>query len=127
MTGGFHATRCATRTHAECGKSLDIKGVKRYTQTQCGTIQILDPQINPVKRKIQGRRKSLEATNDNLAADLLRGADAIAAFLGFPRRTVYHAVAKGHLPHFRIGETVCARKSTLARWIEQQEAVGAAA
>lgn len=60
--------------------------------------------------------------NDNLAVDVLRGADAIATYLGFPRRAVYHAVAKGHLPHFRIGETVCARKSTLTAWIEAQEA-----
>ena len=42
--------------------------------------------------------------NDNLATDLLRGAEAIARFLGFPRRAVYHAVAKGHIPHFKIGE-----------------------
>lgn len=71
------------------------------------------------------RRKILEAANDNISADLLRGADAIAAFLGFPRRAIYHAVSKGHLPSFRIGETVCARKSTLTAWIQKQE--GAAA
>lgn len=64
--------------------------------------------------------------NDNLSADLLRGADAIATFLGFPRRTVYHAVSKGHLPHFRIGETVCARRSTLTNWISEQEGRAAA-
>lgn len=63
--------------------------------------------------------------NDNLSTDLLRGAEAIAAFLGFPRRAIYHAISKNSLPHFRIGETVCARKSTLTAWIEQQE--GAAA
>lgn len=56
-----------------------------------------------------------------LSDDLLRGADAIAAFLGMPRRAVYHSVSKGHLPHFRIGETVCARKSTLMAWIAEQE------
>ncbi|RUU45006.1 DNA-binding protein [Mesorhizobium sp. M6A.T.Ce.TU.002.03.1.1] len=63
-------------------------------------------------------------TNDNspLAADILRGADAIAKHLGFPRRAIYHLVSKGGLPHFRLGETVCARKSTLGAWIEQQEA-----
>lgn len=61
----------------------------------------------------------------NLAADILRGADAIAAHLGFPRRAIYHLVAKGRLPHFRLGDTVCARRSTLARWIEQQEAQAA--
>lgn len=64
--------------------------------------------------------------NDNLAADLLRGADAMATFLGFPRRTVYHAVSKGHLPHFRIGEIVCARRSTLTKWIAEQEGRAAA-
>lgn len=68
----------------------------------------------------------LEAANDNLNFDLLRGADAIAAYLGFPRRAIYHAVSKGHLPHFRIGETVCARKSTLTTWIAAQEARAAA-
>jgi excisionase family DNA binding protein len=67
--------------------------------------------------------------NDNspLAADILRGADAIAKHLGFPRRAVYHAVSKGSLPTFRIGETVCARKSTLAAWIEGQESAARAA
>ena len=63
----------------------------------------------------------MEAANNNLSNDLLRGADAIAAFLGFPRRAIYHSVSKGHLPSFRIGETVCARKSTLTAWIADQE------
>ena len=69
----------------------------------------------------------MQAANDNLSADLLRGADAIAEFLGFPRRTIYHAVAKGHLPSFRVGETVCARKSTLTAWIDSRIAARAAA
>ena len=56
-----------------------------------------------------------------LATDILRGAAAIANHLGFPRRTIYHLIAIGKLPHFRLGETICARKSTLASWIENQE------
>lgn len=64
--------------------------------------------------------------NDNLAADLLRGADAIASFLGFPRRAVYHAVSRGHLPSFKVGETICARRSTLTAWIVDQERKAAA-
>ncbi len=64
----------------------------------------------------------MQHDNDSLSADLLRGADAIAEYLGFPRRSVYHAVARGHLPSFRVGETVCARRSTLTAWIEKQEA-----
>lgn len=64
--------------------------------------------------------------NDNtLATDLLRGAEAIAEYLGFPRRAIYHAATKNHLPHFRIGETVCARKSTLTAWISEQESKAA--
>lgn len=62
------------------------------------------------------------AANDNLASDLLTGADQIAAFLGWPRRTVYHAVSKKSLPSFRIGETICARKSKILAFIEAQEA-----
>ncbi|PAQ05225.1 DNA-binding protein [Mesorhizobium temperatum] len=63
----------------------------------------------------------MDHSNDNLAADILRGADAIAKHLGFPRRAIYHLVSKGGLPHFRLGETVWARKSTLANWISEQE------
>ncbi|MCW5706776.1 DNA-binding protein [Shinella sp.] len=69
----------------------------------------------------------MEAANDNISNDLLRGADAIAAFLGFPRRAIYHAVAKGHLPSFRVGDTVCARKSTLTAWIVEQERIASRA
>ena len=62
--------------------------------------------------------------NDNspLSADILRGAAAIAAHLGFDRRVVYHLVARGSIPTFRLGETVCARKSTINAWIAAQEA-----
>ncbi|UVK44830.1 excisionase family DNA-binding protein [Mesorhizobium sp. AR07] len=67
----------------------------------------------------------MDHSNDNLAADILRGADAIAQHLGFPRRAIYHLVSKGGLPSFRLGETVCARKSTLAKWISAQERAAA--
>lgn len=65
--------------------------------------------------------------NDNnpLAADILQGADAIAAWTGFKRRTIYHSVAAGHLPTFRMGDIICARKSTLTKWIEAQEQAAA--
>jgi hypothetical protein len=66
------------------------------------------------------------ANNDNIAADVLRGADAIAAFLGLPRRAIYHSAAKGDLPVFRLGETILARKSTLLDWIASQERLSAA-
>lgn len=66
----------------------------------------------------------MTANNDNIAGDMLRGAEAIAAFLGLPRRAVYHAASKGNLPVFRLGETLLGRKSTLLAWIAEQEAAG---
>ncbi len=63
----------------------------------------------------------------NLGDDLLRGADEIAEFVfgdaGHRRRIYYHASdAKIRMPVFRIGNVICARRSTLMRWIEEQEA-----
>lgn len=63
-----------------------------------------------------------------LAPDLLRGAEEIAAFLygsGRERRNVYHLVETASLPHFRLGNLVCARRTTLLAWIENQERQGA--
>jgi hypothetical protein len=61
-----------------------------------------------------------------LAADILRGADEIAEFVfgstKFRRRVYYYATdAKLRMPVFRIGSIICARKSKLLGWIEQQE------
>ena len=65
--------------------------------------------------------------NDNdpdFAKDLLRGADAIAAFLfddAGMRRKVYHLVATSNLPVFKLGSMICARKSVLLQWVQRQE------
>ncbi|NJO54516.1 MAG: hypothetical protein HC829_06450 [Bacteroidales bacterium] len=61
-----------------------------------------------------------------LADDLLRGADAIATFVFGStkhRRKIYYYAsdAKVRMPVFRIGNVICARKSTLRNWIEKQE------
>ncbi|NTA35994.1 helix-turn-helix domain-containing protein [Agrobacterium salinitolerans] len=64
----------------------------------------------------------MKASNDNLKDDILKGADAIAEFIGEDRRAVYHLVKKGSIPTFRLGENIRARKSTLLAWIAQQEA-----
>jgi hypothetical protein len=69
--------------------------------------------------------RALPATAEPcLADDLLRGAEEIAQFIfGDPRqrRKVYHAAAMSRLPTFRLGAMLCARKSTLMKWIEEQE------
>lgn len=61
---------------------------------------------------------------NDLSADLLEGADSIATFMfGSPnkRKKVYHLVENGRLPVFRLGSTLCARKTVLMDWIAAQE------
>jgi hypothetical protein len=71
--------------------------------------------------------RALPATAEpcpTLADDLLRGAEAISAFIfGDPRqrRKIYHMIETGRMPTFRLGSMLCARKSTLLRWIAEQE------
>jgi hypothetical protein len=68
------------------------------------------------------------AVNDNdpeFSQDLLRGAAEIAEFLFGNRelrRRVYHLAATSNLTvFFKLGSTLCARRSTLKRWITEQE------
>jgi len=63
-----------------------------------------------------------------LADDLLEGADQIAEFLyGDPkkRRKVYHIFSEtksnNKAPLFRMGSIICGRRSTLMKWISDQE------
>jgi hypothetical protein len=56
--------------------------------------------------------------------DLLSGAESIAAFMGIKARRVYHFAEMQRHPVFRLGATLCARRSTLMRWIEDMERVG---
>jgi hypothetical protein len=53
--------------------------------------------------------------------DLLTGADAIATFMSVKVRRIYHLAETQRLPVFRIGSTLCARRSTLLRWVEELE------
>jgi excisionase family DNA binding protein len=60
--------------------------------------------------------------NEDLAADLLKGVDAIARFTGLTKRSVYHLAEKGRLPLFKMdGRFWCGRKSTLKAHIEKLE------
>lgn len=64
------------------------------------------------------------AATQSLADDVLRGAGQIAAFLfgeATARRRVYDLADSGVLPVFRLGTTICARRSTLLAWITEQE------
>lgn len=65
-------------------------------------------------------------TPNELADDLLRGADQIAEFIfgkkvRSGRRKIYYLAETSHLPVFRLGAVLCARRSVLLRWIAGQE------
>ncbi|MFG1465247.1 DNA-binding protein [Xanthobacter sp. DSM 24535] len=58
----------------------------------------------------------------NPKSDVLVGVSAIAAHLGMSARQAKHRVHLNMLPVFRMGRTVCARKTTLNEWMAKQEA-----
>jgi hypothetical protein len=63
-----------------------------------------------------------------IAGDILHGADEIAEFLFGDRkyrRRIYNLVDGYHLPIFRIGTNICARRSILLEWISTQERTNA--
>lgn len=55
------------------------------------------------------------------APDIIAGHKEIARFLGLTPRQVSWHDEQGELPTFRLGRTVCARKTKLMEWIVQQE------
>lgn len=66
-------------------------------------------------------------TSRELADDLLRGAAEIAEFIYGERelrRKVYYLVEYARASIFRLGATLCARKSVLLQWIADQERQG---
>jgi hypothetical protein len=59
-----------------------------------------------------------------LAGDILYSAEQIAEFIYGDkklRRKVYNLIETGRLPHFRLGASICSRKSSLLIWITEQE------
>lgn len=65
--------------------------------------------------------------NDGLGTDLLYGLEAIGKAIGLGARQVQHLHDKGDLPTFKMGRTVCARRSTLAKHFAAQEAAAMSA
>ena len=54
--------------------------------------------------------------------DLLTGVDAIADYLGWPRRRVLKHAQDGRLPTFHLGRFLCARRSTMEAHFKKLEA-----
>src|SRR5690349_15098370 len=65
-----------------------------------------------------------ERSMDGFGTDILTGADEVSEFLfgtRGKRRRIYALVGAKRIPFFKIGGVVCARKSRLRKWIEDQE------
>lgn len=58
---------------------------------------------------------------NELASDLVCGAEAIAEYLGWPKRRAFYACEKRLIPAFKVGNKWCARKSTLKTHFEKLE------
>lgn len=81
--------------------------------------------------ELQTRLLGANATTLPLGDDLMRGADEIRRFMfgeaadqkqaDADTRAVYHLASKRQLGLFKLGGVLCGRKTTILRWIEQQE------
>ncbi len=57
--------------------------------------------------------------------EVLYGAAEIARALGLSRRVVYHRAAAEQIPTFKMGQTLCAKRSSLAAWLAACDAPAA--
>ena len=57
-----------------------------------------------------------------VTADLLYGCEAIGEYLGLTRKQLQHRIAEKRIPHFRVGKTICATRSTLRAWLDALDA-----
>lgn len=75
---------------------------------------------------IETRHSGANDTGMPLANDLMVTVKPIAEFMfgddsEANRRKVYHAADKLGLPLFKMGGSLCGRRSTILKWIEAQE------
>lgn len=72
---------------------------------------------------------NIEARPEQIVSgDLLYGVKAIAEFLGISVRQAQWWCDKGNIPTFRIGsKAIASRKTTLTRWMDEQEATAVTA
>lgn len=86
-----------------------------------------DPKNNRSERDQIENSNERKLAEDSLGDALLEGADEIALFMygdRRKRRKIYYQRRLGRIPIFAMGAKLCARKSTLRAWIEEQEKRG---
>jgi excisionase family DNA binding protein len=59
---------------------------------------------------------------NTMEGDALIGAGEIARFMCLPRWRVYELANAKRLPHYRVGRSICARRSAILDYIAAQEA-----
>lgn len=64
---------------------------------------------------------------DQEKPDFLEGLQAIADALGIKYRRAHYMHERGELPTFEIAGRICARPSTLKKWLADREAAALAA
>jgi hypothetical protein len=64
----------------------------------------------------------MKRESDDLAADLLQGGEAIAAFTGMQRSQIFYLCSSGALPAFKIGSKWCALRSELRAALRSRRA-----
>jgi hypothetical protein len=100
-------------------------GVVRLLPSAAGNAR--RARVGPLNSSLGGNMETPtvpQNTPNELADDILRGADEIAAFIygeRGSRRKVYYLAECSRLPVFRLGSVLCARKSVLLKWIAGQE------
>ena len=73
----------------------------------------MDPITGPIDKSL-----------DQTAEPAIRGAEAIAEFIfgdRAHRRKVYYLAECSKIPIYRLGSTLCLRRSAYAEWIKAQE------
>jgi hypothetical protein len=53
--------------------------------------------------------------------EVLHGARAIADFLGVSEKAVYHMAERKRIPTFKLGKTLCARRSSILAAMDKLE------
>jgi len=70
------------------------------------------------------RKREKRPADTSLAADMLEGGTAIAAFTGIPEPRVYYLCERRLLPAFKVGVRWCARKSELRATLTSRPSSG---
>jgi hypothetical protein len=74
------------------------------------------------QRLQQGLQQKENLAMTDTTPDLLYGAKAIADFLGLKERSAQHLIETKRIPFFKVGKTVCARRSKLIAAFDELEA-----